>query len=149
MPDKSRVSADAADLTIAMASDPLSVREGLRQSLSQSPLQGLSPDDRGTAEIVLAEVLNNIVEHAYASFPGQIRLRLSLAQGMLVCAVEDDGLPMPLGEPPAGALGDPNDLPEGGFGWHLIRTLSSDLCYERAGPMNRLCFSLPAEQSPG
>ena len=130
-----------------MASDPLSVREGLRQSLSQDPLQGLSPDDRGTAEIVLAEVLNNIVEHAYARFPGTIRLRLSLGQGVLVCCVEDDGVAMPSGQAPSGTPTDPTDLPEGGFGWHLIRTLSTDLVYERDGPMNRLHFSLPAEQS--
>jgi serine/threonine-protein kinase RsbW len=147
MPGKAAELPVADDLMVSMAYDSLSVREGLRQSLSQDPLKGLAPDDRGTAEIVLAEVLNNIVEHAYASFPGKIRLHLSLGQGVLVCRVEDDGVAMPTGAAPNGRLSDPNDLPEGGFGWHLIRTLSTDLVYERDGPMNRLRFSLPAEQS--
>lgn len=137
------------EMHVAMDSDPWSVRDGLRRAMGQDPLASLSPDDRGTAEIVLAEVLNNIVEHAYARFPGTIRLRLTLGPGQLHCCVEDEGLAMPSGEPPSGKAVDPQDLPEGGFGWHLIRTLSSGLTYERAGTLNQLRFALPAEQSAG
>jgi serine/threonine-protein kinase RsbW len=130
-----------------MSSDPMSVRDGLQQALDAEPLGLLSNDDRSTAEIVLAEVLNNIVEHAYAIESGTIRLCLSLGDGKLVCRIEDDGRAMPNGAPPAGLLPNAQDLPEGGFGWHLIRTLSSGLQYERQGQTNRLSFSLPAEQS--
>lgn len=130
-----------------MLSDPLSVRDGLQQALEAAPLRQLSDDDRSTAQIVLAEVLNNIVEHAYADESGIIRLCLSLGEDKLVCRIEDDGYAMPNGAPPAGHLPEAQDLPEGGFGWHLIRTLSSGLCYERQGQTNRLSFSLPAEQS--
>ncbi|MGB4827381.1 MAG: ATP-binding protein [Paracoccaceae bacterium] len=130
-----------------MASDPHSVREGLRQALEGEPLTRLSVDDRNTAEIVLAEVLNNVVEHAYAAKAGSVFLFLSLGEGRLHCRIEDEGTAMPGNAPPAGNPPDPADLPEGGFGWHLIRTLSTDLCYERMGSVNRLSFSLPAEQS--
>lgn len=137
----------AAESLFLIASDPASVREGLRRALTEVPLSRLTGEDRGTAEIVLAEVLNNIVEHAYASSTGDIRLILSLGPGNLVCRIEDEGRPMPGGTLPAGTLPDPSDLPEGGFGWHLIRVLSQGLTYDRVGGVNRLSFMLPAELS--
>lgn len=132
-----------------MSGDPISVREGLRQALATAPLSMLNPADRSTAEIVLAEVLNNVVEHAYASGTGPIRLWLEHAPGRLCCRIEDEGAPMPGGQLPAGRLPAATELAEGGFGWHLIRTLALDLRYERAGQTNRLHFDLPAEQSAG
>ncbi len=132
---------------ILMTSDPHSVRDGLRHALETAPLARLSSEDRSTAEIVLAEVLNNVVEHAYALHPGEIRLCLSVDGGQLHCVIEDEGRPMPGGQPPAGILPEAETLPEGGFGWHLIRTLSAGLDYRRDGQTNRLSFSLPAELS--
>ncbi|MFZ1470576.1 MAG: ATP-binding protein [Paracoccaceae bacterium] len=133
----------------SMTSDPVAVRDGLHMALQHPPLALLSAADRGTAEIVLAEVLNNIVEHAYAAETGPIRLCLSLGDARLICRIEDEGAPMPGATPPAGHPPDPVDLPEGGFGWHLIRSLSLDLGYERDGRTNRLYFTLPVEQSCG
>ncbi len=130
-----------------MMSDPDSVRATLREAMETGPVARLSVEDRSTAEIVLAEVLNNIVEHAYADGLGSIRLCLSLSAGRLNCRIEDEGRPMPGGQPPAGRAPDPADLPEGGFGWHLIRSLSQGLTYVRTGQINQLTFSLPAEQS--
>ena len=45
----------------------------------------------------------------------------------------------------AGKLPDTalEDLPEGGFGWHLIHSLTNDLTYLRTGGCNRLRFLLP------
>lgn len=130
-----------------MSSEAGSVRDCLHRAMASAPMTLLSDDDRGTAEIVLAEVLNNVVEHAYAELSGDIRLSLALKPGQLDCQIEDDGVPMPGGDAPAGNLPDPEDLPEGGFGWHLIRVLSSGLTYQRLGKTNRLSFSLPAERS--
>jgi serine/threonine-protein kinase RsbW len=133
---------------IEMTGEPHSVRDGLRRAMDRPPLAGLSQHDRSTAEIVLAEVLNNVAEHAYALDAGPIRLWLGWSEGRLTCRIEDEGLPMPGGAPPQGRLPRPEELAEGGFGWHLIRSLAVDLAYERAKGMNRLCFTLPAEQSP-
>ncbi len=126
------------------------MRDGLSNLLERLPLKALSQDDRGTIEIVLAEALNNIVEHAYARFEGEIEISLSLAGHELKCLITDWGLPMPDQTVPAGELlplGAFEDLPEGGFGWHLIRTLSKDLSYRRIGDQNLLSFKLDTKQS--
>lgn len=127
------------------------VRDGLRALLDTLLLQSLPEDGRGTAEIVLAEALNNIVEHAYAHHDGEIEISLQLRHNELLCHISDTGLPMPGNQLPDGvlaSLGDLADLPEGGFGWHLIRSLSKDLHYRRENGRNLLSFRLDTQQSP-
>lgn len=128
---------------------PLAVRIALRTVLDHSIMSGLSKDARATAELVLAEALNNIVEHAYGTDDGQIELLLHQAGGRLSCDVFDAGVPMPEGELPAALapiIGEDDDLPEGGFGWFLIRTLTEDLTYRRIDARNHLSFKLNIEQ---
>jgi serine/threonine-protein kinase RsbW len=135
---------------VLIPGEPVAVRDGLRVICSSELARGLSEDDRGTMEIVLAEVLNNIVEHAYSERPGEIEVALKLTFDSLAVSVVDHGLPMPGGDAPSGNLkpiGDFEDLPEGGFGWHLIRTLSRELVYQRENGQNRLSFRLVREQS--
>jgi serine/threonine-protein kinase RsbW len=129
-------------LRLVIPGTPLAVREALRRVFAAPLLCALDEDARGTAELVLAEVLNNVVEHAYAGAPGEIDLRLGLRPGSLMCMVRDRGRPMPGGRLPGGVppVIRPDDPPEGGFGWHLIRSLSQDLRYRRAGGRNHLRF---------
>ena len=125
--------------------DPMAVRHALGQMFAALPPDLLDEDSRGSAEIVMTEVLNNIVEHAYAGRAGRIGLALMAEPAGLVCTVTDRGRPMPGGCPPVGDLPDSGaDLPEGGFGWFLIRSLTRDLRYVRTGHENRLTFCLPA-----
>ena len=141
---------DGAPLArIVFPGTPYAVREALA-ALIGGPILGSVPEaERGTAELVLAEALNNIVEHAYAQGPGDIEVTIRRVQGDLDCRIVDKGLPMPGEDPPQGRLPvqDPDDLPEGGFGWFLIRTLSRDLRYARVGGNNELTFRLDAGQS--
>lgn len=107
----------------------------------------------GRLELVLAEVLNNIVEHAYGERgSGPIRLDLALQSGCMACRVEDDGRPMPDQRLPEGRFKpvatQVSDLAEGGWGWALIRNLTQDLAYQRVGQMNRLIFHLPLAAEP-
>lgn len=135
---------------LLIPAEPIAVREGLQALFATSLLRALPDDERSTAEIVLAEVLNNIVEHAYAKFGGDIEITMNRAASELVCRVVDTGLPLPDGVLPPGVLKplDPEaELPEGGFGWFLIRTLSRDLEYLRDGTYNRLSFRLDAGQT--
>lgn len=122
-----------------------SVRSALWRLLSGPTLSGVDVEARGRLEIVLAEVLNNIVEHAYRGDEGSIRLDLHRRGALLRVEVEDRGLPMPGGLLPQGLRPDLNGAdgpPEGGFGWFLIRNLTEDLTYSRDGEVNRVCFHL-------
>jgi serine/threonine-protein kinase RsbW len=132
---------------MTIQSDNVAVRTGLGRLLSMAPLLHLSDDVRGNVEIVLAEVLNNVVEHAYRDAPGPICICIDHIDPVVEVSVFDQGAPMPGGHLPAGhptPIEEVEDLPEGGFGWFLIRTLTQDLRYERAGEVNRLCFAVQA-----
>jgi serine/threonine-protein kinase RsbW len=136
---------------MVLAATPLAVRDALRRLLAAAPLCGLTQQDRSTAEIVLAEVLNNIVEHGYAGRPGDIAVTLIPGPGVIRVEVADDGAPMPGGTLPEG---EPHDLtgndplPEGGFGWYLIRVLTCGLEYRRVAGRNLLHFGLEVQQTP-
>lgn len=133
------------DLHLVFRATPSLVRDSLAAMLAQPPLCDLTEDGRGTAELVLAEALNNIVEHAYADGPGPVEVTLCAGPQGIGCLIVDQGLPMPGGTLPEGRLPDlaPEDLPEGGFGWHLIRALTTDLTYRRVAGRNQLSFRLP------
>ena len=132
--------------TFQMLGDAPSVREGLARALRQPPLSEMSAEARSEAELVLAEVLNNIAEHAYAAGCGPITLCLTAQPGRLCCRVEDQGAPMPDHRLPPGNPPPPLDLSEGGYGWHLIRQLTTGLRYERVGSVNQLSFVLMQRQ---
>lgn len=103
-----------------------------------------------TLEIVLAEALNNIEEHAFVGQePGEIRLSVDVEADRVSIRITDDGRQMPGGQLPQGQMpelaGVPmQDLPEGGFGWALIHELTHELSYARQGEQNLLCFAIAA-----
>ncbi|ETX15133.1 ATPase [Roseivivax halodurans JCM 10272] len=112
---------------------------------------GIGAAEAGLAALALAEVLNNVTEHAYANAPASwIRIDLALDGPSLDLTIADRGSAMPGLVLPAGSPADLDvareDLPEGGFGWFLIRQLASDIRYVRDGGTNRLtlAFDLPA-----
>jgi serine/threonine-protein kinase RsbW len=109
--------------------------------------------DRSAVEIVLAEILNNVAEHAYAGrAPGHARIVLLVRDGAVDGRVSDDGLPMPgLSLPDPSGIDDDTELanlPEGGYGWFLIRTLAEFVDYRRARERNILSFRIPAPPAP-
>lgn len=132
-----------------IASDPFAVRKGLVVLLGCPLIHEMNESDRGGAEIVLAEVLNNIVEHGYAGGTGEITVTLRPCPDGVLVVVEDQGKAFPKEELPEGRLPDVDptkDLPEGGFGWYLIRTLVRDLSYQRIGTANQVTFCLPRHE---
>lgn len=139
---------------VDFAADPMAVRAALETVLEAFALAGVAADDRAAAEILLAEVLNNVVEHAYDQRGGWIELSAEVdhaanGRARAMCfIVRDWGRPMPDGMLPEGTLptSDVADAPEGGFGWHLIRALARSLEYRREGGCNRLRFNLDIEQ---
>jgi serine/threonine-protein kinase RsbW len=140
-PDRARIVIDAT---------VLDVREGLRGLLACPLVRDLSQDCLGTTELVLAEALNNVVEHAYARYPGQIEVEVRRAPDHLHFHICDQGLPMPGAAPPLGHLPQTDafeSLPEGGFGWFLIRSLAQDLAYRRDGQRNLLSFGVALDNA--
>ncbi|MFN3825180.1 MAG: ATP-binding protein [Pseudorhodobacter sp.] len=130
---------------LSLASTPQSVRAALEHLFSRPPLAHWPEEARGTAEIVMAEVLNNIVEHAYGADGGVIEMSLCREEGGIQCHIADTGRPFPFGTPPEGILPDlSEDLPEGGFGWALIRAYAENLRYERCEGWNHIQFHISA-----
>lgn len=128
----------------------LGVRQALRDLMTCALVQDCSREDMGTAELVVAEALNNVVEHAYARYPGTIEVDIRRRRDQLLVHISDRGLPMPGAEPPlakAPELGAFDDLPEGGFGWFLIRNLVEDLAYHREGDRNLLSFRVKLDNA--
>lgn len=148
MPSESARRPPGGVTRITIDSEPLAVREALATLFDSLLLRSLPTEERASAEIVLAEVLNNIVEHAYRDNRGEIELSLEVSRGRLTCQVTDCGHPMPDGQlPPAieHKLDGETPLPEGGFGWSMIRALAQDLEYCHSDGVNRLRFRLTSD----
>lgn len=108
---------------------------------------GRFANDGDAAEMLrlcLAEALNNIVEHAYDGAEGKpIYANVALSRGAYEVTLIDEGKPMPGGMVPEGSGPEFNedvleDLPEGGFGWMLIRSEMDNIAYERREGCNVL-----------
>lgn len=132
--------------TIATTAGIRCLLSDLRTRLEEA---GLSPETCGTVEIVLAEALNNVAEHAYPpDSPGPVHVRVVIHQEGLTCELTDagramPGLVVPAGTPPD-TEGPSSTLPEGGFGWLLIHSLTTDLDYDHRNGHNRLSLTISA-----
>lgn len=134
-------------IELTLPGNAMAVRSALETVLGQLSESGLSESDCGITELVLAEVLNNVVEHAYsAGDPGPIELYIRRTGSILACRITDHGHPMPSEQLPTVPHNDlscePQDLPEGGWGWLIIHELAEDVLYTRKGGRNFLEFTL-------
>ena len=124
------------------------VRRGVQNLIHTLATQGIPPGDLGSIEIVVAEVLNNIVEHAYPEdAPGEIRVVVRRRSSSLMVEIRDRGRAMPKGRAPLGnhpmvEFNLHDAMPEGGYGWFLIRELVRDLVYDRKEDENILFFRM-------
>lgn len=142
----------SADIFRQFSSGTQQVRQALDDTRSDMRATGADPALCDTSQIILGEVLNNVVEHAYSFEEGHpIELSIWLTKDGLRCEVVDRGVPMPNGVPPAGTLPEFDGslreaLPEGGFGWAMVRKLTDNLQYFRTDGINKLQFliSCPA-----
>ncbi|MBY6066142.1 ATP-binding protein [Leisingera aquaemixtae] len=133
----------------------LDARNGIASVVEHLRSLGLQAARVDEVQIALTEAVNNVVEHAYEGKPpGDVRIRAELSPERLWISIQDAGAPFPNGELPEGKPADvtvPADsLPEGGFGWFLIRELASQVQYERAEGSNNLslCFEIQVTSPP-
>lgn len=129
------------------SASPGQTRAILADVLAGLACVGIDPDSCGDVEIVLAEAINNVVEHAYGGNGGTVELELWLRDDGLHCEIGDWGIGMPdsalpLARLPALDAGF-DRVPEGGFGWALIHRLTTDLSYARSKGRNCLRFRIP------
>lgn len=126
---------------------------GVRSVLSQvsADLKDVLTDEQfAKVEIVLAEALNNIAEHAFVDHDGATpcsAIEVACYETHLRVLLEDNGRALPDHKiPQASPLEfDPCDidgLPEGGFGWGLIHSLVKELTYIRASGKNQLRMTI-------
>ncbi len=139
-------------LSLSFAADEMALRAALGQVREYLANSGFPECFLGSVELVLAEAVNNVIEHAYADRPeGQIDLHLEKRDAVVVITIEDEGVQMPGGRAPEGRQHDLDveveDLPEGGFGWFLIRSLTDRLDFSRIGSRNRLCIHMRADRA--
>ncbi|MGJ8626994.1 MAG: ATP-binding protein [Sulfitobacter sp.] len=129
---------------ICVTSGEMAARQALGEVFAELAELSLDAEEIATVELVLAEAINNIVEHAYpvGDLQGQIHIECSHQNNGLHFTILDHGCPMPDGQMPLGLAQDvdidPLDLAEGGYGWFLIKDLAKDIRYERLGAKNRL-----------
>ncbi|MBS7793145.1 ATP-binding protein [Roseococcus sp. SDR] len=102
----------------------------------------LSPGIAARLALVAEEIAANVAMHATgATF---FELRVTPASGALALSIEDDG---PEYDPLARAAPDTEaaieDREVGGLGVHLVREMTQDARYVRAGGLNRLSCALP------
>lgn len=114
-----------------------------------SPKAGFAADRLHEIDIAVTEAVNNIIEHAYAKAPGgMVKLDLRVMPGMLTIDLADWGVALPGREipniRPANLTRSRSNLPEGGFGWRLIRQLCNEVRYCRERGKNQLTLSFGA-----
>ncbi len=79
------------------------------------------------------EIFNNIAVHAYRrTGDGDVELAISVLPGELTVEIKDFGVPFDLSRVP---VPDLDQLPEGGMGIHIARTMLDEMVYE-PGPPN-------------
>ncbi|SIT77816.1 ATP-binding protein [Pontibaca methylaminivorans] len=113
------------------------------------PRAGVGADDGDALQIVLAEAVNNIVEHGCCGMGEAISVRIApVGRRRLFIDIHDRGRKIPQAAlacrpaPPCASGGPDGRLSEGGFGWQLIRALVRGVHYGQDGTGNRLCLIL-------
>jgi serine/threonine-protein kinase RsbW len=109
----------------------------------------IDEEEIDNVSLVVAEALNNVIEHAYTyAEDGRIELYLNHQNGQLTVKIVDQGAAFD-GPPEKKEMGDHGamdimDLPEGGFGWFMIQTLCKEIAFVRENNRNNLTLVLTA-----
>lgn len=139
------------------APGPDAIRLALADWRQKMADAGIAPVLVARAELVLAEVFNNIDKHGCAGLiGGWIVLNTRLSADGLHLTVLDNGVappahlldpvlaaPVPLQGLPLAAI------PEGGYGWFLIRQLARDITMDHSLGCNRLRLRVPSGDADG
>lgn len=99
--------------------------------------------------LALEEIVTNVISYGFVdNGEHRIVVRLSVKQGVLTAAVEDDGRPFNPLETPISSTNAPLEKgPMGGFGIHLVRKAMDEIEYRRQDNRNILVMRKKAVES--
>jgi serine/threonine-protein kinase RsbW len=96
-------------------------------------------------QIVLAEALNNVIEHGFSrENSGNVGVCIDIRDDIIVVEISDNGIkftPPVVTQTPLQDTSDIEHLPEGGFGWFLIREITTSFTFRRIANKNRLVLN--------
>ena len=138
---------------VPLEATEIGARQAIVRIITHLSECGIPKPVYGDIEIALAEAVNNTVEHACAGLPeASGRITCQIKQHAVVIEISDNGRPLPAHSLPKGAPADISgsiaDLPEGGFGWFLIRQITTGLTYSREHGRNRLILEFGHPEMP-
>lgn len=122
-----------------------------------SEFSTLNRDQVNRLELAVVEAVNNSIEHAYGYAPGHtVEVELTMNDDNIIVTIHDTGNSMPVSavntivggdEPvmPSVEASDP-DLPEGGWGLLLIKSLTDDVSYSTVEGRNSLRITYRCER---
>ncbi len=139
--------AEKIALSLEIVPTALCVRSALGRIDNWLTSYGLEKECRGNAQLVIAEVLNNIVEHGNLRPEQVIQTTVSLNYAGITCSVRDEAPEFHVleasrrvdAEPCAASI----QLAEGGYGVFLIQTLAQGFRYLDVDHGNHLEFLIP------
>lgn len=114
--------------------------------------EGVESECIGDVMLVLAEAVNNVIEHAYGvDTRGDIEIKGTLRAQTLSVQIVDKGKPFD-GPPHEVVLNtekyELSDMPDGGFGWFLIKSLTEDIHFSNDGVYNKLTLVVALRPAP-
>ena len=131
---------------IILLSEQSSIGKNVVECVDWIQMQSYTDDMIANFEIVLSEALNNIVEHAYQYCEdGKIEIGLTSDVKCIDIDLIDHGKQfpgVPLKKEMHGNEIAFEDLPEGGFGWFLIHSLTDKISYRLADGKNILSLRM-------
>jgi serine/threonine-protein kinase RsbW len=136
-----------AKSSLTIAPTALAVRDvgvWLREAIA------IIDDDSGAslisrAELAVHEACMNVIDHADVPAGRSIYLTLELQSRLLSVTMTDEGQPFDFDAVP---LPDPHALKARGYGVKIMRSLASEIHYERTGLTNELILRFDIEEQP-
>ena len=139
-------------LSVKINPNPECVRKSIVEIARWLEDHNVAQSDIGDVEIVLAEALNNIVEHSGMKTPETINLVVEPLSVHILCRMQDSGIPsrnlIQIRQANPLCFADSMDLPEGGFGISLIQAIATNIEYLPVKQGNLVRFSVPLTTNP-